>query len=114
MTKQEMTREQAILHMIRAAEKYGFETFFYPTDDVIPSIKQTDESYANFTIRSEYENMDHEKRQATRRVTVTAQVCRMNTNADAAELIRASQEIMNAALLVMELEKLDLCWTEQY
>ena len=109
-----MTKEQAILNITRTAQKYGFEMTNNPMGGDIPAIRQTSTSYAGFTILADEIAHDFENRRVERCIRVQARVCQMNPNADAAELVRASQEIMNAAQVVMELDKLDLSWIEKY
>ncbi len=109
-----MTKNDIISILKETAEKYGFtaeESSWYRW----PNITEQGTHYLNFTITDEYaEDTDWSKRQAEVQIHIRASLASMGGNPAPEDLIRAAEIIREGALLVQELEAMNLSYTETF
>ena len=109
-----MTKNEIIRTIKEAAARHGFtteESNWYRWTN----IKEPDTHYLNFTITDEYaEDTDWSKREVTMNLHFQASLASMGGNPSPEELIRASDIIRAGALLVRELEAMNLSFTETF
>ena len=109
-----MTKNDIIRILKETAAKYGFtaeESNWYRW----PNIKEPDTHYLNFTITDEYaEDTDWSKREVTMNLHFRASLASMGGNPNPEDLIRAAEIIREGALLVQELEAMNLSYTETF
>ena len=110
-----MTKEQVIAIIREAAERHGFTTCKYTMTRLIEIIEPGDTHYLNFTITDEYaEDTDWSKRSVEVRIHIRASLASMGGNPTPEDLIRAAEIIREGALLVQELEAMNLSYTETF
>ena len=109
-----MTKNDIISILKETAEKYGFtaeESSWYRW----PNITEQGTHYLNFNITDEYaEDTDWSKRQAEVQIHIRASLASMGGNPAPEDLIRAAEIIREGALLVQELEAMNLSYTETF
>ena len=109
-----MTKNDIISILKETAAKHGFtaeESNWYRW----PNITEQDTHYLNFTITDEYaEGTDWSKREVTMNLHFQASLASMGGNPNPEELIRAAEIIREGALLVQELEVMNLSYTETF
>ena len=107
-----MTKEQINRTLREKAKLHGFETTEEPENWGFYGILSEE---LNFTYRVRTtENTDWEKRFVEETLTVTASVRKMGGEPTALELLHTAKEIERGALLIRELEEMDLTWTETF
>ena len=109
-----MTKNDIISILKETAAKHGFtaeESNWYRW----PNITEQDTHYLNFTITDEYaEGTDWSKREVTMNLHFQASLASMGGNPTPEDLIRAAEIIREGALLVQELEAMNLSYTETF
>ena len=80
-----------------------------------PNITEPGSHYLNFTINDEYaEDTDWSKREVEVQIHIRASLASMGGNPTPEDLIRAAEIIREGALLVQELEAMNLSYTETF
>ena len=109
-----MTKNEIIRILKENAAKHGFtaeENSFLRW----PNIAMPGSHYLNFTITEEIApDTDWSGREVTVNLHIQASLATMGGSPTPEELIRAAEIIREGALLVQELEALDLSYTETY
>ena len=109
-----MTKNDIISILKETAAKHGFtaeESSWYRW----PNITEQGTHYLNFTITDEYaEDTDWSKRKAEVQIHIRASLASMGGNPTPEDLIRAAEIIREGALLVQELEAMNLSYTETF
>lgn len=107
-----MTKEKINNILRDEAKLHGFETTEEPENWGFYGILSEE---LNFTYRVQTtDNTDWEKQFVEQRLMVTASVRKMGGEPTALELYRTAKEIERGALLIRELEEMDLTWTENF
>ena len=110
-----MTKEQVIATIKEAAERHGFTTCKYPMTRLIEIKESGDTHYLNFTITERFaEDTDWSKREVTMNLHFRASLASMGGEPTPEDLLKAAEIIKAGALLVLELEAMNLSYTERH
>ena len=106
-----MTMQEVKDIITTKAASYGFKTE-ESSFSQLPQIERTPDSYIGFQIfaMTNYDKTDFEKNIYCVDVEIKASVCKMNSNATPEELLAAAEEIKRGALLVQELQSMNLSY----
>ncbi len=105
-----MTKEAIKTTLEEIITRYGF-SFEYQNHTWLPVVQQTNKDYAGI-IFQEHWDFDSEARTCTTSIICQARICQMGGNPDYADMMRAAQQISNAANLMQEVNALALYYTE--
>lgn len=106
-----MTREEIKIALEQTISVHGFPFEYTRWSGWLPNIPQYDNDYIGVTIN---DNIDYDCKYDDResRITAQARVCRMNSNSDSAELLKAADQIHRGAKLMDAINNLKLIYTE--
>ena len=107
-----MSKAQINNILRETAKAHGFET----SDEAgLQGFSEIQSEELNFTYGVQItDNTDWKKRFVEQRLTVTASVRKMGGEPTAMELFHTADEIKRGALLIRDLEEMDLTWTETF
>ena len=110
-----MTKEQVIATIKEAAERHGFTTCKYTMTRLIEIKESGDTHYLNFTITERFaEDTDWSKREVTMNLHFRASLASMGGEPTPEDLLNAAEIIKAGAFLVLELEAMNLSYTERH
>ena len=110
-----MTKEQVIATIKEAAERHGFTTCKYTMTGLIEIKEPGETHYLNFTITERFaEDTDWSKREVTMNLHFRASLASMGGEPTPEDLLKAVEIIKAGALLVLELEAMNLSYTERH
>ena len=107
-----MTKEAICKILEMLIIRHGF-TFEYQNHTWLPVVHQTSDDYAGI-IFLEHWDFNREAMTCTTSITCQARVCRMGGNDSYDDLIRASEQIREAAELMQEVNERALTYTESF
>ena len=109
-----MTKNDIISILKETAAKHGFTTE-KSSWSCWPIITESETHYLNFAITDKYaEDTDWSKREVEIQIHIRASLASMGGNPTPEELIQAAEIIRKGALLVQELEAMNLSYTETF
>ena len=110
-----MTKEQIISIIKKAAERHGFTTCKYTMTRLIEIKEPGDTHYLNFFIQESFpEGIDWSKREVTMNLHFRASLASMGGEPTPEDLLKAAEIIKAGALLVQELDAMNLSYTERH
>lgn len=110
-----MTKEQVIATIKEAVERHGFTTCKYTMTHLIEIKEPGDTHYLNFLIQENLpEGIDWSKREVTMNLHFRASLASMDGEPTPEDLLKAAEIIKAGALLVLELEAMNLSYTERH
>ena len=110
-----MTKEQVIATIKEAAERHGFTTCKYTMTRLIEIKELGDTHYLNFLIQENLpEGIDWSKREVTMNLHFRASLASMGGEPTPEDLLKAAEIIKAGALLVQELDAMNLSYTERH
>ena len=110
-----MTKEQVIATIKEAAERHGFTTCKYTMTRLIEIKEPGDTHYLNFLIQENLpEGIDWSKRELTMNLHFRASLASMGGEPTPEDLLKAAEIIKAGALLVQELDAMNLSYTERH
>ncbi len=107
-----MTKENICKALEQIITQHGF-TYTYTSSSWLPMVNQTNDDYAGITFREHYE-FDQEHRSCTITITCQGRVCRMGGNDTFDDLMRAAEQIKNAACLAQLVNDKAMTYTETW
>ena len=110
-----MTKEQVIATIKEAAERHGLTTCKYTMTRLIEIKEPGDTHYLNFLIQENLpEGIDWSKREVTMNLHFRASLASMGGEPTPEDLLKAAEIIKAGALLVQELDAMNLSYTERH
>ena len=110
-----MTKEQIISIIKEAAERHGLTTCKYTMTRLIEIKEPGDTNYLNFLIQENLpEGIDWSKREVTMNLHFRASLASMGGEPTPEDLLKAAEIIKAGALLVQELDAMNLSYTERH